>query len=226
MNNLLVIAFLLVLNAPGELVAQNAPKRTSYNPEAVKLNNRAMALAIFISDPDSCRRGLVLLDQATSIDSNYFTGYSNKLMFYAQLQEFVEGAKTADKLVSLRPRAHDLYLTGAVFHAKAGHDKTAIEYLEKSLSICKAVMDTMNADNPNFETLSLHSAIALKLLGRGRESKAQFEKMIKAREVHRALYVLPADYLKTLLKKTRAGLLDFMIDPPQEENISVEATKG
>jgi hypothetical protein len=44
-----------------------------------------MKMVPFINNRDSAIKALALLDRATSIDTNYFLGYSNKIMFLSQL---------------------------------------------------------------------------------------------------------------------------------------------
>ena len=51
-----------------------------------------MTLVKFINNEDSSKKAISLLDKATAIDSNYFLGYYNKLMFLDQLNLFEDYA--------------------------------------------------------------------------------------------------------------------------------------
>ncbi len=105
------------------------------------------------------------LDNATSIDSNYFLGHYNKLMFFNQLKEFDKAVLTIDKLIQLRPSAHDLYLTGGILYERIGDTISSKKYFEKSLTICNTVLDTMNKTNRDYEMLVGNKAVNLIMLG-------------------------------------------------------------
>jgi tetratricopeptide (TPR) repeat protein len=124
----------------------------------VQLNNRAMTLVLFIDNPDSSKKAISLLDKATLIDSNYFLGYSNKLLFYYQLKQFDKLIWTNNKLIQLRPLAHELYLRGGIFYEEIGDAESAKGYFNRSLKICNAVLDTMNTKNRDFVMLTTNKA--------------------------------------------------------------------
>jgi tetratricopeptide (TPR) repeat protein len=134
------------------------------DPAAVQLNNQAMKLVAFIDNKDSSRKAISLLDKATAIDSNYFLGFYNKLMFYNQLKELDKAVLTVNKLIQLRPTAHDLYLTGGVLYERLGDTVSSNTYFQKSLAICNNVLDTMSAKNRDYEMLVGNKAINLIML--------------------------------------------------------------
>src|SRR5690606_11824991 len=113
------------------------------DPAAVQLNNQAMTLVPYIDNADSSKKAIFLLDKATEIDSSYFLGYSNKLMFYYQLKQFDKALLTNNKLIQLRPNAHDLYLRSGILYVQIGDTANANTYFTKSLTICNSVLDTM-----------------------------------------------------------------------------------
>ena len=100
-----------------------------------------MTLVLFIDNPDSSKKAISLLDKATLIDSNYFLGYANKLMFYSQLKQFDKLIWTNNKLIQLRPSAQDLYLRGGIFYEQISDTESAKGYFNKSLTICNAVLE-------------------------------------------------------------------------------------
>lgn len=113
-----------------------------------------MRLVPFIDNADSCKKAIRLLDSATHMDSDYFLGYYNKLMFLSQLNDYDKAVSTVNKLIELRPNANDLYLTGGLLYEKKGDTARALQYFQKSLAICNSVLDTMSQTNRDYEMLS------------------------------------------------------------------------
>ena len=166
------------------------PTKYKVDPAAVDLNYKAMTLVRFIDNVDSSKKAISLLDNATSIDSNYFLGYYNKLMFFNQLKQFDKAVLTINKLIQLRPLAHDLYLTGGILYERIGDTISSKKYFEKSLTICNTVLDTMNKTNRDYEMLVGNEAVNLIML----------DDEIKANELLKKLYDSQTD--KALKKMT------------------------
>ena len=171
------------------------PKKCKGDPAAVDLNNKAMTLVRFIDNVDSSKKAISLLDNATSIDSNYFLGYYNKLMFFNQLKQFDKAVLTINKLIQLRPSAHDLYLTGGILYERIGDTISSKKYFEKSLTICNTVLDTMNKTNRDYEMLVGNEAVNLIMLG----------DEIKANELLKKLYDSQTD---EALKKMTLSMMN------------------
>ena len=168
-----LIAFLLIgLCSCG----QNAGKR-QVDPAAVQLNNQAMTLVAFIDNPDSSKKAISLLDKATTIDSNYFLGHYNKLMFYNQLKQLDKATVTVNKLIQLNPTAHDLYLTGGILYERLGDTVSSRRYFQKSLVICNNALDTMSTEHRDYEMLVGNKAINLILLGDQTTANALLKKL-------------------------------------------------
>lgn len=155
---------------------QNAGKQKA-DATAVQLNNQALTLVAFIDNADSSRKAISLLNKATTIDSNYLLGHYNKLMFYNQLKRFDQAVLTVNKLLQLRPTAHDLYLTGAVLYERLGDTVSSKPYFEKSLAICNNVLDTMSTKNRDYEMLVGNKAINLIMLGDQAEANELLKKL-------------------------------------------------
>lgn len=201
-----ITAFLLItLYSCGQNSAKHKP-----NPAAVQLNNQAMTLVSYIDNADSSKKAISLLDQATKIDSNYFMGYSNKLMFFFQLKQFDKLIQTNNKLIQLRPSAHDLYLRGGMFYEQIGDTVYANSYFIKSLTICNAVLDTMKNKNRDFVMLTTNQAINLIMLN----------DTAKANNILKVLYDNQPDdpqfdnvekkYIQSLMNKNKKDLVDTM----------------
>jgi tetratricopeptide (TPR) repeat protein len=181
---------------------QNSAKHKT-DPAAVELNNKAMTLVQFIDNPDSSTKAISLLDKATLIDSDYFLGYYNKLMFYNQLKQFDKAIVTVNKLIQLRPSAHDLYLTGGLLHEKISDTVSSRNYFEKSLAICNKVLDTMSNKNRDYAMLVSNKAVNLVMLG----------DTVKANETLRQLYNSQSNeelkkVILSLMNKNKKELLD------------------
>lgn len=143
-----------------------AQKQLKYKPDpvAVQLNNQAMKLINYSENIDSANKALSLLDQATSIDSNNFIAYFNKLMFYFPMKRYDKLISINNKLLQLRPNAHDLYMTGGIFYEIVGDTISSKKYFNRSLTICNSVLDTMGPDNRDFAMLTINKAINLIML--------------------------------------------------------------
>lgn len=143
-------------------------QRTSkpkFDPVVVRLNNMAINLSSYIQNSDSANKAINYLDSATIIDSNYFLGYYNKLIFLNQLKQYDKALIAINQLIRLRPNANDIYITGGIIYEKIGDTISSRRYFEKSLSICASILDTMNVKNRNYNMLALNKAINLVLLG-------------------------------------------------------------
>ena len=136
------------------------------DPAAISLNDKAVALIMtFSGNKDSSNKAIALLDSATSIDSNYFLGFYNKLMFLDELGFFDKAINTVNNLIRIRPNANDLYLTRGMLYAKTKDSAAGNIYFKKCLSICNSILDTMNEKNKNYYFLSMNRAISIILLG-------------------------------------------------------------
>ena len=133
--------------------------------EVIKLNNKIVPLVPFINNIDSSKKALEFLDSATSIDTNYFLGYYNKLMFLYALKEYNKAILAINNCIRIKPNAHNLYLTGGILYEKIGDTISSKSYFEKSLKICNSVLDTMKENNTNYIFLSTNKAVNLIMLG-------------------------------------------------------------
>jgi tetratricopeptide (TPR) repeat protein len=178
--------------------------KNTVDPAAVELNNKAMTLVAFIDNADSSNKAIILLNKATTIDSNYFLGHYNKLLFFNQLKQFDKAVLTVNKLIQLRPSAQDLYLTGGILYERIGDTVSSKQYFTKSLTICTAVLDTMSVTNRDYDMLLTNKAANLIMLGYQQQ----------ANEILKKLYDKQTDEelkMNTLLmmNKSKKQLLEF-----------------
>lgn len=163
-----------------------------------------MTLVAFINNPDSSKKAISLLDKATTIDSNYFLGHYNKLMFYNQLKQFDKAVLTVNKLLQIRPAAHDLYLSGGILYEQLGDTVSSKSYFKKSLAISNSVLDTMSKENRDYEMLVSNKAINLIMLG----------DQTRANELLKKLYDSQTDeelkkWTASLMNKDKKELLEL-----------------
>lgn len=172
-----------------------------------------MTLVPYIDNADSSNKAISLLDKATEIDSSYFPGYLNKLMFYYQLKQFDKALLTNNKLIQLRPTAHDLYLRSGMLHTQLGDTTNAKTYFTKGLTICNSVLDTMTKTNRDYVMLTTNQAIALIMLG----------DTAKANKILKTLYDNQPDgpdfdniekkYIQSLMSKSSKELIEQLSNP-------------
>jgi tetratricopeptide (TPR) repeat protein len=198
------VKFLTAFILTGLCSCGQTTSKHKVDPAAVQLNNQAMELVAFINNQDSSRKAISLLDKATTIDSNYFLGFYNKLMFHNQLKELDKAVLTVNKLIQLRPTAHDLYLTGGVLYERLGDTISSKTYFQKSLTICNSVLDTMSTKNRDYEMLVGNKAINLIMLG----------DQAKASEILKKLYDSQTDeelkkWTASLMNKNKKELLEL-----------------
>ena len=201
MKTLRISAFLLLAFCS---CGENARKDKT-DPAAVQLNNQSMTLVSFNKNPDSARKAISLLDNATTIDSNYFLGHYNKLMFYNQLRQFDKAVVTVNRLLRLRPAAHDLYLTGGLLYERLGDTILSKQYFERSLAICNNVLDTMSTENGDYEMLVGNKAVNLIMLG----NQAKANELLK-KVYNRQTREDQKKWTASLMNKSKKELLQLL----------------
>jgi tetratricopeptide (TPR) repeat protein len=142
---------------------QNSVKKNA-DPRVTALSNKIIPLVSYIDNPDSCKQALSYLDSATTIDSNCFLCYYNKLMFLYSLKQFDKAIETMKECIRIRPSAHDLYLTGGILYEKIGDTTSSRKYFQKSLTILDSMLDTMKVRDLTYEMLLSNKAINLIML--------------------------------------------------------------
>lgn len=189
------------------------PTKHKVDPAAVQLNNRAMTLVLFIDNPDSSKKAISLLDKATLIDSNYFLCYANKLMFYYQLKQYDKLIWTNNKLIQLRPSAQDLYLRGGIFYEQIGDIESAKGYFKKSLTICNAVLDTMNTKNRDFVMLTTNQAINLIMLNDSARANNILKVLYDNRSDDPQFENIEKKYIQSLMNKNKKDVIELLNNP-------------
>jgi tetratricopeptide (TPR) repeat protein len=151
--------------------------KTKVDQTAVNINNSAMTMVKYLKNADSSQKAIELLDSATTLDTNYYLGYFNKLMFLNNLKQFDKAILTTQNLIRLRPDAHDLYIIGGVFCEKNSDTISSKGYFQKSLAICNVVLDTMSFKNSDYEMIMTNKAVNLIMLNRNAEANTVLKKL-------------------------------------------------
>ena len=183
------------------------------NPELVRLNKKIIPLFSFTNNPDSCRKALLLLDSATTIDSNVFNAYNNKLFFLYGLKQYDKAINTVNKLISLRPNAHDLFMLKGNLLDKIGDTTSANLNFEKSLKICDSVLDTMHETNSDYMMLVTNKAINLIMLGDSTNANKILKVLYDKQPDDPAFDNFEKKYILSLMNKNRIQLTDFLNKP-------------
>jgi tetratricopeptide (TPR) repeat protein len=185
---------------------QNTAKR-KVDPAVTILSNKIIPLVNYLDNPDSCKQALLYLDSATAIDNNCFLCYYNKLMFLYSLKRYDKAVETMNECIRIKPWGHDLYTTGGILYEKIGDTVSSRKYFQKSLTILNPVLDTMKAQNMNYEMLISNKAINLIMLGDNKTGN-NLLKGIADRQQEPELKEMTLSFMN----KSKKELVDMMTD--------------
>ena len=174
------------------------------NPEARKLNDSAVYIATRTTDYS---KAITLLDQATQIDSTYFTAYNNKFSFLGLLKpiDIDKILKTLKKINQLRPEYPDFYLYIGIIYAKQGDSIISQKYLTDAIVHYDKFLDTMHKSNTAYVLLLLNKAFCLIL--KGQEKKGDdILKQAYAQEIDTFF----KKEIASILVKSRKEILDSL----------------
>ena len=208
-SKFIILSLLCGLYACGQNQTNHKP-----DPAAVEFNKKALSLMPFFDNVDSSRKAIFLLDRATIIDSNYFAGYYNKLMFLNTLKQFDKAILAANNLIRIRPFAHDLYLTRGFLYDQIGDTISSRNDFQRSLAICNAVLDTMNSKNTAFDYLLMNKATNLVMLGDQKEGNKVLKKLYDKQtdETFKKFY-------GSLMNKPKKEFLALLNSSNQEDSV-------
>ena len=82
-----------------------------------------------------------------------------------------------NKLIQLRPSAHDLYTTGGILYERNGDTISSKAYFTKSLTICSTILDTISVTNRDYEMLMGNKATNLIMLDSQQEANEILKKL-------------------------------------------------
>jgi tetratricopeptide (TPR) repeat protein len=138
--------------------------RRKIDPAVVRFSNQIIPLVNYLDNPDSCEKALSFLDSATTIDSNCFSCYYNKIMFLNGIKQYERAIEAINACMRIKPMAPDLYLTAGYLYELIGDTVSSTASFEKSLAFCDKVLDTMGAKNSEYEMIAGFKAVDLIML--------------------------------------------------------------
>ena len=149
----------------------NSQNKQSYDKKAIALNNRASEL--MNTKPDSA---LILLNQATEIDPDYYLAHNNKINLFISKGEFDKAIESAEKGVKAKPDlAEAITMLGMLYDYKEQPDKAKEQYA-KALEIYNRRLE--NSDKDVFAN-KLNRAHTLLLLEKQEEGQKEIERLLQ-----------------------------------------------
>ena len=205
MTRLCKFIFLLCSIALYSCGQKNSYSKVDVN--VARLSNKIIPLVNFLDNPDSCKKALLFLDSATTIDNSCFLCYYNKLMFLYSLKQYGKAIETLNECIRLNPSAQDLYLTSGILYERIGDTVSAKEYFQKSLTICNNVLDTMTSKNRDYEMFVGNKAVNLIMLGDEIEADKILKTLYDTQENEETKKIT-----LTLMNKTKKELIEQFTD--------------
>jgi tetratricopeptide (TPR) repeat protein len=183
--------------------------------KAMQLNDSAMRLAMHTTQDSEYQKVILLLDKATTIDTNYFIAYFNKLSYQCKIKQYDKALETAKHINLIRPNFVDQYVTVGILYEKTGDSITAKKYYDIALNKFNNILDTMNLNNKNYSMFLMGKGIDLILTGQ----------QIIGSEILKKLYDKPSDefikdFVSPYINKPRSEVFNNLINPKESEQIS------
>lgn len=147
------------------------------NPLAKKLNDSAMQKWMNLSDSSDYGIVIGLLDQATTIDSQFYIAYWNKLALLNTIGKYNEAIHVTRDLLRLQPNTADVYtIIGTMYEKMGKPDSAKIAYnmAEEKFS---NILDTMSKKTKVHKDVMLNRAINLKMMGQEQQENALLKQM-------------------------------------------------
>jgi tetratricopeptide (TPR) repeat protein len=202
------LKFTLIFLLSGLVSCGQTTSKHTINPYARKLNDSAIRMTFQMSD--SCyQEAILLLDQATKVDSNYFSVYRNKLIFQFQLKQYDKAIVTSENLIRIRPTFPDIYVTRGGLYERINDTLSAKNDFQKALSLYDNILDTMGVGNRDYDMLFMNKAVDLIMLGEQAKGNVLL-KQLYDRQTDEDL----KDLTQSFMNKGRKELLEMM-DHPQ-----------
>ncbi len=184
------------------------------NSTAFKLSKKINSLIIYIDNSDSCRKAVSILDSATSIDSNCFSCYQNKVMFLYSLRQYTQAAVALDNCVRIKPYIIGNYISDGLMHIKLGDTADAKKYFQRSLLICNSVLDTIKTNSSYYPAVAIDKAIVEIILDKRDEANA----VLKTFYNTEAGRLFKDDFI-ILFNKSRNDIIDSLVNPEKYRHV-------
>jgi len=174
-KNVLVLLFAFFFY--GCLHAQTVP-----NPEAIKLNDKAMQINMNFSSGTRAKdlhHAIRLLDQAILIDSNFFIPRWNKLSFQTELKQLDSAVITGKRILKKWPKNTLVITFVGEYCDQKGDSVAAAKYYRNALSVINHDLDSLAVSSRHYNNRLLEKAKLLILLNQPERAQAILQDMYK-----------------------------------------------
>jgi len=164
MKRVFIFLTVVCLFSCKQKAAQTPKIHRTYKPEAVKLNDSAVKVAnapANIPRPQVLTTAIGLLNQATSIDTSYYTAYWNKRAYQIEARQYTDALATGKQMIKLSPDNADDYTCQGMVNEMALDSVSALKYFNQAISLYSSVLDTMDVNNKDYKAMELGKAMDL-----------------------------------------------------------------
>lgn len=147
-------------------------KKTSYDPKAIALNNKAGEY-YQIGEYDSA---LVIYDQAIEIDKNYYLPHSNKVNIYLSRKDYKNALYESELAIEKKTDLAEGWTFTGMLYDFLGDSIKAKSYYKKSIEIFDHRISNPDKKQ-DLESNRLNRAFSLILIGKEKEGKEEFNKL-------------------------------------------------
>lgn len=134
------------------------------NPKAKLLNDSAINIATK-TPPKNFELAISLLDEATRIDSNYYSAFNSKISFQLNLNRYSDALITAKNMIRIKPESPmNHFITGMIFWKLQDSVSANASFL-KSAELSDKMLAGMSKSDKKYDGAMLDKAINLILIG-------------------------------------------------------------
>ena len=162
-NPYLAVTILLVISC-------SSPTKSSFDKEAVVLNNRAVN--IILTNPDSA---LILLDEATDIDSHYYVAYNNKVAIFCSKGNYSKAIEANTQALKAKPDLAEGFVFLGMLYDKTEQPDKAKEQYQKAIRL---FYYHLSKSNEHEQAYRINKAIALLLMGQKTEGDKEVKNLL------------------------------------------------
>lgn len=160
------------------LISCISEKEENINQEVIELNNQALNYFQYANTPnkEQADSAILLLDKATSIDSNCFLCYTNKIMFYLIKQDYINALNANKELQRLKPEAPNFIIQEGLLNELNGDTITANKLYTKGLSKYREILNSHSNIEFDFKFEYINSLV---ISGFEKEAKIKLDELIQ-----------------------------------------------
>jgi len=186
----------------------------NYNEKAKQLNDSAVTMSFQLSDTAKVMAAIQLLNEATNIQSDYYSAYWNKLVFQSQLGLIDDAFATLKIMEQISPKNPDLKLRLGNFYEQ--HKKDTIQAMSKYREadlLYKSILDTINTNSLSYQSIITSYALNLKMLGKNVEADSILYSFIQNHYYDdKEEYEVFKQFIETyIFKKTREEVINMSL---------------